>query len=77
MKSTIDVGGGQGRLLAALLAANPQMRDVVVDRAEALAGAGPVLAATGVSDRCELAATDFLEAVPSGGDVYVLAQILH
>ena len=37
----------------------------------------PVLAATGVADRCELAAADFFEAVPSGGDVYVLAQILH
>lgn len=29
------------------------------------------------TDRCELAAADFFKAVPSGGDVYVLAQILH
>ena len=76
-KIMIDVGGGHGRLVAALLAAAPQMRGVVVDRAEVLAGANAVLAETGVIDRCELAAADFFETVPSGGDVYVLAQILH
>ena len=75
--TVVDVGGGQGRLLAALLAATPQMRGVVVDRPEVLAAAEPVLTAVGVSDRCELAAADFFETVPEGGDVYVLAQILH
>ena len=39
--------------------------------------ARPVLTAAGVSDRCDLASADFFETVPGGGDIYVLAQILH
>jgi hypothetical protein len=77
VRTAVDVGGGQGRMLAALLAANPQMRGVLVDRPEALAAAGPLLTAAGVSDRCKLTAADFFKAVPAGGDVYVLALILH
>ena len=77
VRTAVDVGGGQGRLLAALLVATPQMRGVVVDRPEVLAAAGPVLTAAGVNDRCELASADFFKNVPAGGDVYVLAQILH
>jgi hypothetical protein len=63
---TIDVGGGQGRLIAALLAAAPQMRGVVVDRAEVLASARAVLADSGVIDRCELSAADFFETFRRG-----------
>jgi hypothetical protein len=77
VRTVVDVGGGQGRMLTALLAANPQMRGVVVDRPEVLAAAGPLLTAAGLRDRCELTAADFFKAVPAGGDVYVLAQILH
>ena len=77
VETTVDVGGGQGRLLAAVLAAHPEMRGVVVDRAEVLVAAGSVLAAADVTDRCELTAADFFESVPDGGDVYILAQIIH
>jgi hypothetical protein len=77
VQTTIDIGGGQGRLVATLLAETPGMRGIVVDRAEVVAGAGSVLASAGVIDRCEVVAADFFVDVPSGGDVYVLAQILH
>jgi hypothetical protein len=46
-------------------------------RAEVVAGAGEVLAETGVADRCEVVPTDFFHSVVPGGDAYVLAQILH
>ena len=42
-----------------------------------VAGAGGVLAETGVADRCEVVPTDFFHSVVPGGDAYVLAQILH
>ena len=38
---------------------------------------GPSSRLLASSDRCELAAADFFKSVPEGGDVYVLAQILH
>ena len=75
--TVVDVGGGQGRLLATLLAAVPGLRGVLVDRPEVVAGADAVLRAAGVADRCEIVGGDFFTAVPPGGDVYVLAQIVH
>ena len=36
-----------------------------------------LLAETGVADRCDVVSTDFFHSVVSGGDAYVLAQILH
>lgn len=73
----VDVGGGQGRLLAAALTTHPHLRGILVDRPGVLPGAEPVLAAAGVRERCDLVACDILEAVPAGGDAYVLASIIH
>jgi O-methyltransferase domain/IclR helix-turn-helix domain len=73
----VDIGGGQGRLLAAALAANPGLRGVLFDRPEVLPGAEAFLAAAGVRDRCEWVGGDFFAAVPAGGDAYVLALIIH
>lgn len=73
----VDVGGSQGTVLAYLLQALPSARGVLLDRAEALAGAPGYLARAGVGERVELVAGDFLREVPPGGDLYVLSQILH
>jgi hypothetical protein len=77
LETIVDVGGGTGRFLAELLAALPNIRGILADRAEVVAGAGTVLAEAGVADRCEVVPTDFFDSVVSGGDAYVLAQILH
>lgn len=73
----VDVGGSVGILLAYLLGTLPSSRGVLLDRAEALAGAPGFLAGAGVADRVELVVGDFLREVPAGGDLYVLSQILH
>jgi predicted O-methyltransferase YrrM len=76
-KCVVDVGGGHGALLAALLQSHPQLRGVLFDREATVAGARTVLERAGVADRCEIVAGDFFESVPSGGDVYLLSWILH
>ena len=73
----VDVGGGQGQLLAAALAANPGLRGVLFDRPEVLPGAEAFLASAGVRGRCEVVGGDFFAGVPEGGDAYVLAMIVH
>jgi hypothetical protein len=73
----VDIGGGEGRLLAVALAANPGLRGVLFDRPEVVARAEAYLGSAGVRDRCELVGGDFFAAVPPGGDAYVLAQIVH
>jgi hypothetical protein len=72
----IDVGGGAGALLAAILQAHPQARGVVFERPDVLAGARD-LATAGLSDRCDIVGGDMFVAVPEGGDTYVLSHILH
>jgi hypothetical protein len=76
-KSIVDVGGGNGAFLAAILAKYPAMRGVVFDQPHVVAGAASTLVEAGVSDRCEVAGGDFFEAVPGGCDAYMLKAIIH
>ncbi|HEX6919491.1 MAG TPA: methyltransferase [Actinomycetes bacterium] len=73
----VDVGGGKGATMAALLAALPAARGTVFDLPAGLIGADGLLTAAGVRQRIELVAGDFFESVPAGGDVYLLRRILH
>lgn len=75
--TVVDVGGGQGTFLAAILRAHPHVRAVLYELPHVLPGARDRLAAAGVADRCELVAGDFFAAVPAGADVYLLANIIH
>ena len=77
VRTVVDVGGGTGGLLARLLQDEPGLRGVLADRADVVAEAGAVLARAGVADRCEVRTADFFVEVPSGGDAYVLSNILH
>jgi O-methyltransferase domain/Dimerisation domain len=72
-----DLGGGTGRLLAALLSANPKLRGILFDLPHVLADAQPVLETSGVASRCELVAGSFFESVPKGADAYLLRAVLH
>jgi hypothetical protein len=66
----VDIGGGNGALLAGILQANPHMRGVLFDRPPVIARAKP-------PDRCEAVAGDFFESVPSGGDAYIIKHVIH
>ena len=73
----VDVGGGQGAMLAAVLAAHAGIRGVLFDQPLVVARAEPVLRTAGVADRCETASGSFFDGVPSGGDAYLLKAVLH
>ena len=73
----VDVGGGTGGILVAILLAHARARGIVFDRPEAAGDAARVVAAAGVADRCTVASGSFLDAVPAGGDVYILSRVLH
>jgi hypothetical protein len=72
----VDVGGGNGSLLTSILKDNPTMQGVLFDQGSVIA-AKNLIEAEGASKRCELVAGDFFEAVPSGGEAYILKYILH
>ena len=73
----VDVGGGNGFLLAAILARNPGSRGILFDQPHVVAGAATVLEQAGVADRCEVVGGSFFEAVPGGGDAYLMKSIIH
>ena len=73
----VDVGGGNGSLLAAILNRYDGVEGVLFDLAHVVAGAPAVLEAAGVAERCEIVAGSFFESVPGGGDAYVMSAILH
>jgi SAM-dependent methyltransferase len=77
IKVLIDVGGGYGAMLAAVLCAHPAMRGILFDAPHVVTGAAPVLEAAGVAGRCTVVAGDFFVEVPSGADACLLAAILH
>jgi ubiquinone/menaquinone biosynthesis C-methylase UbiE len=73
----IDVGGGHGTLISAILKQNFNARGVVYDLPDVLEGARKSLGAMGLADRCEFIGGDFFESVPSGGDAYLLTSVIH
>ena len=76
-RKVIDVGGGDGTLISTILQANPNTRGMVFDSVDGLEEAPEVIKRTGVEDRCELRRGNFFEEIPSGGDLYVLKNILN
>ena len=77
IRNVVDVGGGNGALMAGILSANPRVHGVVFDMEQGLAGADQYLQRRGVRDRCETVTGDFFQSVPAGGDCYLLRLILH
>lgn len=73
----VDVGGGHGSLLAAILTASPAMRGRLVDLAPTAAAAEEHLRERGLEDRIEVTAGSFFDPLPAGADAYLLSDILH
>lgn len=73
----VDVGGGEGVLLAAILAANPSLRGILFDQPHVVDAAAPLLERAGVAGRCQIVGGSFFESVPAGADGYLLKSIVH
>lgn len=77
VRSVVDVGGGTGSLLAEILRARPHVRGTLVDLPRTVARSAEVFRAAGVADRATAVAQSFFDALPAGGDVYVLSRVLN
>jgi C-methyltransferase len=73
----VDVGGGHGPLLAAILAATPGSQGVLYDLPRVVASAPNLLRKRNVADRVRIAEGSFFDGVPGGGDAYILKNIMH
>jgi hypothetical protein len=75
-QTVVDVGGGTGSLLAEVLRARQAVRGILVDLPRVVAHAGEVFAAAGVADRATARGQSFFDALPGGGDLYVLKSVI-
>ena len=76
-RSIVDVGGGEGGLLTAILQAHDKATGTLFDLPSVAERGGHRIQAAGLADRCECVGGDFFQAVPEGGDLYILKWVLH
>ena len=79
IRTLVDVGGGNGSLLATILRANPKLKGVLFDlpSVSTRAKQDRHVTAKGIAERSTLESGDFFEAVPKGGDAYIMKRTLH
>ena len=73
----VDVGGGTGTLLAAVLCAQPAVSGTLLELPATAETARRVLAEAGLADRCEVVAGDLFDVMPAGADVYLWKFVIH
>lgn len=76
VRSVVDVGGGTGALLAAIVQAHPHIQGVLVDLPPTVARSASVVKRAGVMGRVTAVGQSFFDPLPAGADLYVLAKIL-
>jgi hypothetical protein len=77
VNTVVDVGGGAGSLVAAILETLPGKRGVLIDQPEVLPDADRLLSARGVRDRCDFVGGSFFEPIAITGEVWAMCQVLH
>ncbi len=76
-RTIVDVGGGGGALIAAILDRHPGVRALLFDLPHIVAETRGFIEQAGFAARCELVGGSFFDSVPAGGDAYVLKSVLH
>jgi hypothetical protein len=76
-RTIVDVGGGNGAFVAAILAAHTDLEAVLFDQPHVVSAASPLLEEAGVSDRSQVVGGSFFDSVPAGAEAYVLRAVIH
>jgi ubiquinone/menaquinone biosynthesis C-methylase UbiE len=76
-KELVDVGGGNGGLLTAILRRHTQMNGVLFDLPTVVDRASAAVENSGLRERCRIVGGSALESVPAGADAYLMRHVLH
>jgi hypothetical protein len=76
-RHAIDLGGGHGALIAAILGAYPDLRGTILDLEPAADGARRLLADAALAERANFVVGSFFDQAPTGGDIYLLKSVIH
>jgi len=77
VKTVIDLAGGRGALIAAILKRHPHVQGVLTDLPHVANEAKAFIESERLKDRCEIIGGDNFESIPSGGDIYILKSIIQ
>lgn len=77
INTLIDVGGGQGSLIAGILQKYPTLKGAVYEQEHVIQVTKKYLKELGLNERCQAIDGDFFECVPMGGDAYIMQHIIH
>ncbi len=76
-ETMLDLGGGLGSIIRAILKACPKLKGVIADLPEIIEQARQAIAGDDLSSRCTAVPCDFFKSVPGGADGYFMKHILH
>ncbi|MEI6900656.1 MAG: methyltransferase [Bacteroidota bacterium] len=76
-KTIVDIGGGDGLLLSAILRKYPNLQGILFDRSGSMNNAPTITEQFGVTDRVKIVEGDFFETIPHGADVYIMKNVVH
>jgi hypothetical protein len=77
LDTVVDVGGASGALLTTIVGNQQSTRGVLFDLPHAVVDAPALIQARGLSDRITIQTGSFFDAVPAGGDAYLLSHVIH
>src|SRR5438132_1031201 len=72
----VDVAGGHGMVLTAVLQKYSAMKGILCDLAEVIPGAQQRIRSLNLENRCRAEVADFFKSVPAGGDAYIMKHII-
>jgi len=75
--AVVDVGGGTGNLLSAILLRHPGVRGILAELPHVVGEARAFIEAQGLGNRVTIESIDFFKSVPAGGDAYLLSHVIH
>jgi len=77
VRTVVDVGGGMGAMLAAILRAHPEIQGTLVDLPRTVARSAETFEAAGVAERVRTIGQSFFDPLPAGADIYLLTKVLN
>lgn len=76
-QTIVDIGGGNGALLMAVLDRTPHAKGIVFDEEYVVAETKNSIRQKGFDERCATEAGSFFEFIPENADAYLMKMVLH
>lgn len=77
VRKVIDIGGGYGVLMTAILKANPHISGCILDLQYVLRKTKVFIKNKNLEQRCKSIDCDFFKKIPKGYDIYLMSNIIH